>query len=184
MHYLDAGNLDHLQQDLADSGGYPYAYTFIEPSYGDISSNTYQGGSSQHPMDGLAAGDALVRRVYQLIRQSPVWQQSLLIIAYDEHGGFYDSVAPGAAPPPGDAPPFKVNQHGFDFSVFGVRVPAVVVSPWIAQGVVDSKVYDHSSVLATLECLFELPALTARDAQANDLLHLITDQCRSDCPEL
>ena len=184
VHYLDIGNLDHFQEDLSSQDGYPYAYTFIEPSYGDVSGNTYVGGSSQHPMDGLKAADDLVRRVYALIRQSKVWPNSLLIVTYDEHGGFYDSVPPGEATPPGDHPPEALSQHGFDFSVYGVRVPAVVISPWIQPGVVDHTVYDHSSVLATLGCLFNLSALTQRDAAANDLLHLITDTCRSDCVEL
>ncbi len=74
-----------------------YAYTFIEPAYGDVVGNTYRRGSSQHPRDGLAAGDRLVARVYNTLRQSPVWHQSMLIITYDEHGGFYDHVAPGVA---------------------------------------------------------------------------------------
>ena len=183
VHFLDCGNLDHLAEDLNAPDGYPYAYTFIEPSYGDIAASTYKGGTSQHPMDLLSGGDGLVRRVYQQIRQSPVWPHSLLIITYDEHGGFYDSVPPGRAVPPGDSQPESASRQGFDFSVRGVRVPAVVVSPWIAAGVVDHTEYDHTSVLATLECLFELPALTARDALANDLLHLIGDQLRDDCPE-
>ena len=184
VHFLEAGNLDHLAEDLADPGGYPYAYTFIEPSYGDVAATTYAGGSSQHPQDQLAGGDALVRRIYETLRQSPVWRQSMLIITYDEHGGFYDSVPPGPVVPPGDVPPDSLSRHGFDFSVRGVRVPAVVVSPWIADGVVDSTEYDHTSVLATLECLFDLAPLTARDAAANDLLHLLGDRCREDCPEL
>ena len=184
VHFLEAGNLDHFAEDLADPQGYPYAYTFIEPAYGDIAGRSYQGGSSQHPMDRLGGGDALVRRVYQALKQSPLWASSLLIITYDEHGGFYDSVPPGPVTPPGDSPPDALGRHGFDFSVRGVRVPAVIVSPWIAKGVVDSTVYDHTSVLATLECLFDLPALTARDAAANDLLHLLGDELRADCPEL
>lgn len=184
VHYLDAGSIEHFEEDLKDDDGYPYAYTFIEPSYGEIRGTpaTYEGGSSQHPQDGLKAGDDLVRHVYQLIRQSKVWDNSLLIITYDEHGGFYDSVKPGAAIPPGDTPPDLLNQHGFDFSVLGVRVPAILVSPWVQKGKVDSTQYDHSSVPATLQTLFGLPALTARDAAANDLLHLIQDNYRSDCP--
>lgn len=178
---MDIGNLDHFEEDL--QGNYPYRYTFIEPSYGDVVHDTFQGGSSQHPMDGLMAGDRLIARVYNAVRSQPaIWNKSLLIITYDEHGGFYDSVAPGAATRPGDEPYTGLNRQGFDFSVYGARVPAVVVSPWIAPQV-DSRIYDHTSVLATIECLLDLPALTERDRAANDLLHLISDQCRPNCPE-
>jgi phospholipase C len=115
------------------------------------------------------------RQVCEAIRNSPVWDTSLLIITYDEHGGFYDSVAPPAALPPNDGSPSTYNQWGFAFAQLGVRVPAVVVSPWIAPHTVDHTVYDHSSVPATIERLFGLPPLTARDAAANDVTALFTE---------
>jgi phospholipase C len=105
------------------------------------------------------------------------------VILYDEHGGFYDSVKPGPAAPPNDGAASSLNASGFGFDVYGVRVPAIVVSPWVEKGRVDSTPYDHSSVLATLERLFGLPPLTDRDRNANDLLSLITQTCRQDCPE-
>jgi phospholipase C len=64
--------------------------------------DTYENGSSQHPMDGLAAGDQLVARVYGAIRNSPLWDKCLFVILYDEHGGFYDSVKPGKSTPPNE----------------------------------------------------------------------------------
>lgn len=134
-------------------------------------------------MDSLAAGDQLVARVYAAIRNSPLWDKSLFVILYDEHGGFYDSVKPGKAIPPGDGAEATLNTNGFGFDVYGVRVPAIVVSPWVVRGKVDHTTYDHSSVLATLERLFQLPPLTDRDRHANDLLPLITQTCREDCPE-
>jgi phospholipase C len=76
-----------------------------------------------------------------------------------------------------------LNTNGFLFDVYGVRVPAVVVSPWVARGYVDHTGYDHSSVPATVERLFNLPALTDRDSNAKDLLSLITATCRADCPQ-
>ena len=116
------------------------------------------------------------------IRNSPVWDTSLLIITYDEHGGFYDSVAPPVAAPPDDSPS-TYNQFGFTFGQLGVRVPAVVVSPWIAPHTVDHTVYDHSSVPATIERLFGMPPLTARDAFANDVTALFTEaHPRTDAP--
>lgn len=167
---------------------YNVQYVFIEPHYGNIAANTYKGGSSQHPMDDIYGGEALVKFVYETIRaQEDVWQNSLLIVTYDEHGGFYDSVAPPTAVPPDDGSPGygqpnTLNQFGFQFDQAGVRVPAVIVSPWIAKGVVDNTTYDHTSVLKTLETLFGLNALTARDRAATDVLGLVTNNFRSDCP--
>jgi len=183
ISYFDVRNLDRFERDL--SSGYGARYTFIEPAYGDIAFDTYRHGSSQHPMDGLAAGDRLIARVYGAIRNSPLWENSLLIITHDEHGGFYDSgIPPRPAPPPGDGTGAHQNPHGFDFSEYGVRVPAVVVSPWIPRGGVDHRIYDHASVLATVERLFRYRPLTDRDAGAEDLLHLLNGPLRpeTDCP--
>ncbi|WP_205691942.1 alkaline phosphatase family protein [Caulobacter soli] len=166
-------------------GPYPYAYTFIEPNYGDVTSGDYEGGSSQHPMDSTAGGEGLIKATYEAIRNSPVWNRSLLIITYDEHGGFYDSVAPGPAPPPNDGSPqdLSINSGGFLFDNYGVRVPAVIVSPLIAQGVVDNTLYDHASVSATLQALFGLTPMTQRDAGANNVLSLLSlSTPRTDCP--
>lgn len=181
ISFFDIDDLSHFEADLA--AGYTARYTFIEPSYGDIVHDTYEGGSSQHPMDGLAGGDQLAARVYNAIRNSPLWENSLLVILYDEHGGFYDSVKPGPATPPNDGAAPTLNTNGFRFDIYGVRVPAIVVSPWVAQGRVDHTVYDHSSVLATVERLFGLSSLTDRDRNASDLLPLITTTLRADCPQ-
>jgi phospholipase C len=178
---FDVHDLEDLPGDL--TSGYPYTYTFIEPNYGDIVFNNYKGGSSQHPMDGLAAGDALIAYVYNAIRSSPVWNTSLLIITYDEHGGFYDHTIPPAAVSPGDNPDYGLNVHGFNFEQLGVRVPAVIVSPLITKNTIDHTVYDHTSILKTVEGLFSMPSLTARDGAANDLRHLLSASApRTDSP--
>lgn len=180
---IDTDGFSRFATDL--QGPYPYAYTFIEPNYGDVTGNTYTGGSSQHPMDSMARGEALIKATYEAIRNSPVWERSLLIITYDEHGGFYDSVQPPAAPPPNDGSPNdpSINSGGFLFDRYGVRVPAIVISPRIAKGVVDHTLYDHASVPATLERLYGMQPLTDRDRLAKDVLHLLSlNAPRGDCP--
>jgi hypothetical protein len=88
------------------------------------------------------------------------------VVLYDEHGGFYDKVSPPTGVPNPDG---KVSQNpAFDFTRLGVRVPAVLASPWIEKGSVDPTPYEHSSLAATLKALFGLPGfLTARDKAAN-----------------
>jgi len=181
INILDVHSLSTFAADV--QGAYPYAYTFIEPNYGDVLHNTYAGGSSQHPLDDVYGGENLIKAVYEAIRNSPLWNSSLLIITYDEHGGFYDCVAPGAAPAPNDNSPSTLNNFGFTFDQYGVRVPAIIVSPLIARGTVDHTVYDHASVLATVERLYSLHPLTQRDAKANDVRHLFSlSTPRTDCP--
>jgi len=179
-------DMDDFSGDVGDSG-YDPVYTFIEPHYGNIlpgSPEDYTCGTSQHPLDDVTRGERLIKDVYETIRNSPHWERSLLIITWDEHGGFYDHVEPPGAIPPGDIPGDPDNnQHGFDFSQLGVRVPAVVVSPLIERGVIDHTRYDHSSIPSTVERLFSLKAMTKRDAAANDVTHLLSRSSpRTDAP--
>jgi len=154
---------------------YPWLYTFIEPNYGNILDGTFEGGTSQHPLDGVAHGEALIKTVYESIRKSPHWNKSLLIVTWDEHGGFYDHVPPPSAVAPGDAGPGSTyNKRGFTFEQLGVRVPAVLVSPWIPRNRIDHQLYDHASIPATLRRLFGIPALTNRDAAAHDVTPLLS----------
>jgi phospholipase C len=182
---IDTNSFGTLTSDV--NAPYPYTYTFIEPNYGDVDGGSYAGGSSQHPMDSVTKGEALIKATYEAIRNSPLWERSLLIITYDEHGGFYDSAQPGGAKPPGDRSPqdLHINSGGFLFDWYGARVPAVVVSPLIPPGTVDHTLYDHASIPATLEALFGLTPMTARDASANNVLHLLTlTKPRTDCPKV
>lgn len=191
-HVTQVHSLSGFADDL--QGDYPYQYTFIEPNYGfepvtGGSDTQNWGGSSQHPVDDMYGGEGLMSAVYLAIRESPLWESSMLIITYDEHGGFYDSVAPpGGATAPGDGSErvSSENPYGFDFTQYGPRVPAVVISPWTPVGV-DHNLYDHSSVPATLSALFGTPSLTGRDLDANhlaqpDLLGLA--QPRTDTPSV
>src|SRR5581483_1311198 len=118
------------------------------------------------------------------IRNSPHWEDSVLIVTYDEHGGFYDHVAPPKAVAPGDKPTDPENSRfTFDFTQLGVRVPALVISPLIARGTIDHTVYDHTSALATVEEIFGLLPLTERDKHAHTLNHLFSlTTPRTDAP--
>jgi phospholipase C len=155
-------------QAAAAAGTLP-AFTFLEPSWGST-------GNSQHPNYDVALGEQLMHDVYEALRGGPGWPQTLLIITYDEHGGCFDHVAPpsGAVPPDSDA-----GEFGFDFTRFGVRVPAVLVSPLIQAGTVfrvpaGSTPIDHTSILKTVQQRWSLPSLTARDAAAPGLGAVLT----------
>jgi phospholipase C len=161
------GKFRDFQSDAA-AGSLP-AYSYLEPSWGST-------GNSQHPNYDVALGEVLIQQVYEALRNGPGWNQTLFIISYDEHGGCYDHVPPplGATPPDN-----SVGEFGFDFTRFGVRVPAVLVSPLIPAGTIyrvpaDAMPIDHTSVLKTIELRWGLPALTRRDAAAPDLGGVLT----------
>jgi len=179
----DAHPYSAFASDVA-AASYPAQFTLIEPNYGDITADTYRGGQSQHSLDDVRAGETLIKSTYEALRKSPLWNTSLLIVTWDEHGGFYDHVEPPPAVAPGDAGPGSTyNKRGFTFERLGVRVPAVVISPWIPKNRIDHQTYDHPSIPATLQALFAIPALTNRDAAAHDVTSLLSLPApRSDTP--
>ncbi len=154
--------------DKVQQADFSAKYVFVEPNYGRIYGD-YVGGTSQHPIDDITQGEWLIKETYEAIRKSPHWEESLLVIVYDEHGGFFDHAVPPSATPPADQVQIASNnQHHFDFTCLGPRVPAVLVSPLIPKGTIDHRTYDHASVPATLRKLFNLGGpLTNRDAAAN-----------------
>ncbi len=151
-------------------------YSFIEPKYfwwfGDA--------NDQHPPHNMVAGEALIADVYHALRTSPLWEKSLLVIVYDEHGGFYDHVIT-----PKDATPPDQYQSQFKFDRYGVRVPAALISPYIEKGTIVRETFDHSSIPATLKKVFNLDSfLTKRDANAqtfSEVANLASP--RTDTPE-
>ncbi len=166
--------------EIVHDHGFSAKYIFIEPNYGRVYGD-YAYGTSQHPLDDVAQGEKLIKEVYESIRSSPHWNESALVVTYDEHGGFYDHVTPPDAVAPGDTVSARsTNESGFDFKRLGVRVPAVVVSPLVEKGTIDHRVYDHASVPATLVDLFNLPPvngqrhLTNRDAAATSFKTLFS----------
>ena len=164
---MDAFFDDVKQGTLAD-------YSFIEPRYD--TGNNYVDGNSMHPLNDLRKGEDLVKRVYEALRNSALWGETMLIITFDEHGGFYDHQPPPATVPTGDDTKYANPAYSFLFDRLGVRVPGIVVSAYTAQGTIigdspgePSTIFDHSSVLATVEKLFGLKPLTQRDRAANTL---------------
>jgi phospholipase C len=108
------------------------------------------------------------------VLKSPLWPRTLLIYIYDEHGGYYDHVPPPAAIPPDDiAPSLQPGDPAGGYDMYGPRVPAIVVSPYAKSKGVTDVVHDHTSVLATIEAKWNLPALTNRDANAETVMDFL-----------
>ncbi|HVX18728.1 MAG TPA: alkaline phosphatase family protein [Acidimicrobiales bacterium] len=128
-----------------------------------------QGASEENP-DHVTFGEAFVHGVVQSVLHGPAWHRTLLVWTYDEHGGYYDHVPPPAAIVPDKIRPvLQPTDVQGNYDIYGPRVPAVVVSPYSRPHGVTNEVYDHTSILATIEAKWNLPALTARDANANTL---------------
>lgn len=146
-------------------------YVFIEPRYD--TGHEYVNGNSMHPRNDVTHGEALVKRVYETIRASKFWADTMLVVTFDEHGGFFDHVPPPAATAPGGDQRYRDPANNFDFDLLGVRVPAIVVSPYTQKGTVvghlPQESYDHTSILATVVKRFQRAALTHRDADARTL---------------
>jgi phospholipase C len=165
-----------FKQDAANNSLPDYA--FIEPKY-----TTFLGeANDQHPPHDVQAGEQLIAEVYNAVRSSPAWNDTLLIVLYDEHGGIFDHELPPVGPP--YAVPPDNNTSQFTFDRFGLRVPAILISPYIkAQTIVDT-VFDHSSIPAMLKKTFGLADyLTDRDRAANTFEHVFNlDTPRPDAP--
>lgn len=173
---FDIDEFEDFREDVA-SPSYNASYTFIEPSYDPF--DEYEGGNSQHPLGSVKSGEMIIKRTYEALRASPIWNDSMLIITYDEHGGFYDHVAPPSARRTGSTG----RKFGFTFDQLGPRVPAIVISPRIPRNMIDHRTYEHSTIVATVIRLFGLKELTTRSSFTSDLKPLATlDEPRSDAP--
>ncbi len=176
-------------------------YSFIEPNYSDHETD---GGeeiaNDQHPDHHVQAGELFIATVYNGIKQNPaLWASTALLITYDEHGGIYDHVPPPSCTP--DQFTASANSTGtgseFKFDRLGVRVPSILISPWIPKGTVVNRVFDHASIPATVTKfflgdysprspretsadIFVEPKSGAVDPERN-LLSLTT--MRTDCPD-
>ena len=119
-------------------------------------------------------GEAWAHKTIEAVMQSPAWARTLLIYTYDEHGGYYDHVPPPAAIEPDQIKPkLAAGDVPGVFDVYGPRVPAVVVSPYSKPNAVTDVIHDHTSILATIETKWNLPALSFRDANAETVMDFL-----------
>jgi phospholipase C len=152
------------------------------PSVVFIDPKLFSSGATQddeHPPGNVQVGQKFVHDVVAAMMKSPQWKRSALFITYDEHGGIYDHVAPPkACAPDATAPKFDPGEESSPgaFDQLGVRVPLMVVSPFSKKSFVSHVVHDHTSITRFLETRFKLPALTARDANADPMLEFFDFQ--------
>jgi phospholipase C len=138
---------------------------FVDPRFIDEDSGA---SGDDHPHADIRNGEAFLNLVYTAVTRSPAWRNTVLVINYDEWGGFYDHVAPSTAPiPPADAA--SGNQDGLR----GFRVPCLVIAPWARRAVVASDEYDHTSILKLIEWRWNLQPLTVRDDTARNLAEVL-----------
>jgi phospholipase C len=180
------------QQFLDDCGkGNLQDYSFIEPNYSDHDTESgAEVASDQHPDHNIQAGELFIASVYNAIKQNAnLWQSTALLVVYDEHGGIYDHV-----PPPAND---TWTGMPFAFDRLGVRVPAILISPWIPKGTVVDRVFDHASIPGTITKFFlgDYSPRSPRETSANVFIEpniapvdparnlLSLDTMRTDCPD-
>src|SRR5580765_729855 len=183
-----------FQQFLDDCGkGELPDYSFIEPNYSDHEGE--DGGaviaSDQHPDHHVREGERFIAAVYNAIRQNAaLWESTALLVVYDEHGGIYDHVPPPACLPDlfVASPEATGTGKAFLFDRLGVRVPAILVSPWVEKGTVvgTGRVFEHASIPATATSFFlgQYDDRSPREKAAETFLDLLTlNTMRTDAPE-
>lgn len=160
--------IDEFFEDVRDEKSFP-DFVFLEPKYFGPDEN------DDHPPHNVMKGEKVIADVYNAIRSNPeLWNNSLLVILFDEHGGFYDHVTPPGAVAPDD------HQGEYTFDQLGVRVPALLVSPW-ASRTVEHTQFDHTSVLKYLIDKWNLGPLGRRAAAATSIaIALRESQPRTD----
>ena len=190
------------QQFLSDCDkGLLPDYSFVEPNYNDHDTdNGEEVANDQHPDHDVQAGEFFIADVYMRIKRNPqLWASTALLVVYDEHGGVFDHVAPPSCTP--DQFTASANSTGtgaeFRFDRLGVRVPAVLISPWIPKNTVVDRVFDHASIPGTLTKFFlgDYSARSPRELSADVFIEpnvepvdpqrnlLSLDAMRVDCPE-
>lgn len=151
---------------LADAaaGTLPHV-SYIDPRFVGEDQGT---SNDDHPHADIRNGQVFLDTIYRALTTGPSWSKTVLIINYDEWGGFFDHV-----PPPVGAVTPAEKALGYTDGLRGFRVPCVVISPWSQHGRVAHQVYDHTSVLKLIEWRFGLQPLTERDAEARNLAEVL-----------
>jgi len=168
-------------------------YCFIEPNYTDHDAPDGSGeliACDQHPDHDVRAGEQFIASVYNAIRTNPnLWPNTALLVVYDEHGGIFDHVPPPACTPDGFVaqPSATGTPDAFHFDRLGVRVPAILISPWVAKGTVINDVHEHASIPGTVTDYFigQYDNRSPREAAASTFLDYITlpaMRADEDCP--
>ena len=168
-------------------------YCFIEPNYTDHDAPDGSGeliASDQHPDHDVRAGEQFIATVYNAIRGNPnLWPNTAILVVYDEHGGIYDHVPPPACTPDGFVaqPKDTGTPDPFHFDRLGVRVPAILISPWVQKGLVINEIFEHASIPGTItdQLVGAYPIRSPREIAANtflNYLNLPNMRADSDCP--
>jgi phospholipase C len=155
-----------FSQFLADAaaGTLPNV-AYVDPGFAGETTDT---SNDDHPHGDIRDGEVFLNQIYDAVRNSPNWSKTVLIINFDEWGGFYDHVPPPLTP----IPPASAAAGDTDGRL-GFRVPCVVISPYARRNFVAHGQYDHTSILKMIEWRFGLPALTVRDSTANNLAEVL-----------
>jgi phospholipase C len=145
-----------------------------QPTVAEVLQNANGIGGDQESPQDMYYGEAWAHQILQAVLDSPGWARTLLIYTYDEHGGYYDHVPPPAAIAPDSIPPnLSPGDAPGGYNLYGPRVPGIVVSPYSKPNGVTNVLHDHTSVLATVEAKWNLPALTYRDANATTVMDFL-----------
>jgi len=181
----------------------PLAQFYADAATGDLPEFTVLAGSccgvgttSMHPQGLISDGENLIKAIYEAVRASPQWDDTALLITFDETGGFHDHVAPPSAVRP-DTHTFTQKtpsgqNYTFEFDRLGGRLPTWLISPWVQKGSVEQKgvnaqgqtvSYSASSMLRTLGYLYDFEPFNARVEQAPSFEGLIGDHKNKDAPE-
>jgi phospholipase C len=137
--------------------------SWIDPNFKDLNVAHVQ-SNDDHPPSDIGAGQELVMLVYNAVASGPLWDKTLLLVVYDEHGGFHDHVPP----------PEAIDDDPAKFGRYGVRVPALAVSSWIPPRSVASTLFDHTSIIKTILTRFA-PAELQRRSGISELLHWLEE---------
>jgi len=193
MHQPDnhkfVGVYDQFKTDVRN--GLLAQFTLLQPRM----TSAHGPPNWQHPDALVSEGEKLYKEIYELLRNSPFWEKLAFIITYDEHGGFYDHV-----PPPQEGVPNPDGlkaRNKFDFDRLGIRIPTIVISPWVKKGTVvhqpqgaqapqPTSQYESTSIMATVNKIFGIStSMSKRASWAGTFEHIFTqmDEPRKDCPE-